>query len=583
VTDTTAGKLVARRKYMPFNQNRQFIGRTPELETLGQKLFVKQDCQKIAVVGLGGIGKTQVVLQCAYSVWEKYHDVSVFWVPALSVEAFELAIGEIARELGIHIVAGKEEDAKVLVRRYLSAARAGKWLLVVYNADDIEILEGSGQKQGILRHLPERELGLTVFTTRDHRIAQSLVRSDVVELSRMTEAEAVDILWHSLSRKDLLHNEATNTQLLVELDCLPLAITQAAAYINCNKQVSLRKYLDLLKNTEQDMVEIMSTEMRDPTRYEQTPSAVAKTWVVSFAQMAQQDPNAAELLQYMSCIAWKAIPKSILPPVEPAARMTSAIGALCSYSFITPRPDEETYDMHRLVHLAARVCVRQEGMTIETQRKTLEHFCNIFPSDEYKNREAWRDYMPHAAKLNDTKERGNAEIREKLCLKVGRCLQVDGRILDAVRWLAESRDLSNTLAEDHPSRLASQHDLAHAYQANGQVKDAVQLLEQVVVIRNRVLAEDHPDRLASQQVLVWAYEAHRHAYWLESEALRRADEAEADLPSVKRSTAESEEAIYYPSQPIGAFNHTRPSRGKGDGDVASSKSRKWWRKLTSRK
>jgi hypothetical protein len=625
VTDATAGQSVARRKYIPFTQNRHFIGRTPELKTLEQKLFVEPDCQKIAVVGLGGIGKTQVVLHFAYSVLEKYPDVSVFWVPALSVEAFELAIGEIARELGIHIAAGREEDAKVLVRRYLSEARAGKWLLVVDNADDLDILKGSGQKQGILRHLPESESGLTVFTTRDHRIAQSLVRSDVIQLSKVTQAEGVDILRHSLVRKKLLLSGTTSHQLLDELDYLPLAITQAAAYVNCNEQLSLRTYLDLLKGSEQDMIYVMSKEMGDPTRYEKTASAVAKTWLVSFKQMVQRDKDAVDLLRHMSCIEWKAIPLSILPSVQPAARMMDAIGTLCSYSFITTRFNEEKYDMHRLVHVAARVWVRQEGMTIETQRKTLEHVCNIFPSDDYENREAWREYMPHAARLNDTKGGENAEIRGTLCLKVGRCLRVDGRILDAVRWLAESRDLRSTLAEEHPSRLhsqhelasayqangqvkdavqllehvvaiekrvlaeehpsrlASQHNLASAYQANGQVKDAVQLLEHVIAIEKRVLAEDHPDRLASQRALVRAYEAHRRAYRLQSEALRRADEAEADLPSVKKSTAESKEAVRHPTQSTGAFNHTRPSEVKGEGDSAGSKSRKWWRKFTSRK
>ena len=39
-----------------------------------------------------------------------------------------------------------------------------------------------------------------------------------------------------------------------------------------------------------------------------------------------------------------------------------------------------------------------------------------------------------------------------------------------------------TLAETHPSRLASQHELAGAYQANGQIKEAVQLLEYVVKV-----------------------------------------------------------------------------------------------------
>ena len=63
------------------------------------------------------------------------------------------------------------------------------------------------------------------------------------------------------------------------------------------------------------------------------------------------------------------------------------------------------------------------------------------------------------------------------------------------------------LAEDHPDQLGSQHNLTGAYQADGQVKKAVELLEYVVTIRETTLAEDHPDRLGSQQDLTWAYQA----------------------------------------------------------------------------
>jgi hypothetical protein len=41
------------------------------------------------------------------------------------------------------------------------------------------------------------------------------------------------------------------------------------------------------------------------------------------------------------------------------------------------------------------------------------------------------------------------------------------------------------LAEDHPSRLASQHELARAYLANGQLTKAMQLLKLCVMIKQR--------------------------------------------------------------------------------------------------
>ena len=85
---------------------------------------------------------------------------------------------------------------------------------------------------------------------------------------------------------------------------------------------------------------------------------------------------------------------------------------------------------------------------------------------------------------------------------------LNGQVKKAVAVLEELvRIKTQVLAEDRPSRLASQHQLAGAYVANGEVKKAVVLLEEVVRIRTQTLAEDHPDRLASQHQLAGAYQA----------------------------------------------------------------------------
>ena len=335
-----------------------------------------------------------MALSFAHSVREKHPEFSVFWVPALSVESFEQAYREIARVWEIGSVSNEQEDVKELVRRHLSATSAGKWLLVIDNADDLNILEGSETVAGLLEYLPESDLGLTIFTTRSHEEAQSLVGGDVVEIERMDQGEAMSLLERSVTRKDLVRNGALAVELLNELDCLPLAITQAAAYMNAKRE-SLSQYLRLIRSTEQDAVHILSTEIRDSTRYKQAASAVATTWVVSFKQIVQQDPIAADLPYFMSCIEWKAIPRSILPQTQPEARTASAIGTLCSYSFLSNRPDEQTCDMHQLVHLAIRVWHDREGDREETTRKAIAHLTEIFPLHDFSKREVWRVYLPH--------------------------------------------------------------------------------------------------------------------------------------------------------------------------------------------
>ena len=57
---------------------------------------------------------------------------------------------------------------------------------------------------------------------------------------------------------------------------------------------------------------------------------------------------------------------------------------------------------------------------------------------------------------------------------------------------------AKVLVEEHPSRLASQHALAGAYEADGQVGNAVELLEHVVAVKAKVLRDDHPSRLKAR-------------------------------------------------------------------------------------
>jgi tetratricopeptide (TPR) repeat protein len=534
--------------YIPFPKNKRFVGRTPTLDKLIQKLFVQNDSQRVALVGLGGVGKTQVALQIAYWTKEIRPDYSVFWVPALSAESFEQAYTEIGRRLVIP-KASEDEDPRESVRRYLSSKAAGRWLLIVDNADDTDLLFGSSKELGgIDEYLPDSESGLILFTTRHMEAAVSLSVSDVVELHEMDQQEAVSFLEKSLIRKDLLQDTAITTELLNELTYLPLAITQAAAYLNTN-QLSISEYLQLLRGTEQNITSLMSREFRDSTRYKSSDNAVATTWLVSFDQIRKSDEAASDLLTFMSRIEPKAIPRSILPGFQSEEQMVHGIGTLCAYAFAVRRGDSEMYDVHRLVHLATRIWVQRQGLTAQTTKNVIEHLAIVFPSDDHVNGAIWREYLPHALRLLQEEEGLGIQERYDLYIQVGRCLQADGRIKEAVRCLVEAyrwmkdhfpeenslRRYSEhvlasayetdgqvskavellehvvsvekkTLVEDHPERLASQHALASAYETDGQVSKAVELLEHVVSVREKTLAEDHPSRLASQHALASAYE-----------------------------------------------------------------------------
>ena len=71
--------------YLPFLRNQRFVGRGTQLERVTQKLLVTKDCQKVALVGLGGVRKSQMALKSAYTVKATRSGCSILWVPALRV------------------------------------------------------------------------------------------------------------------------------------------------------------------------------------------------------------------------------------------------------------------------------------------------------------------------------------------------------------------------------------------------------------------------------------------------------------------------------------------------------------------
>jgi len=200
-------------------------------------------------MGLGGVGKTQLVLELVYQIREKHKNCSVIWIPAMNIESLHQVYVDITQHLSIPGWEEDKADVKRLVQGYLSKESAGQWVLVFDNADNIDMWmakpeskPGSGR---LIEYLPRSNQGCIIFTTRDRKTAVKLAHQSIVEVPEMNEEVAKELLQKYLVNLDLTKTQPDTEALLARLTYLPLAIVQAAAYINENR-ITLVDYLCLL-------------------------------------------------------------------------------------------------------------------------------------------------------------------------------------------------------------------------------------------------------------------------------------------------------------------------------------------------
>ncbi|KAE8383299.1 purine and uridine phosphorylase [Aspergillus bertholletiae] len=515
-------------------RNPKFVGRQGEITKL-EELFAMQDGpRRVAIAGLGGIGKTQVAIELAYRIRDQDQKCSVFWLPCTSHAIIEQAFLNIAETLGLHDV--KPAEVKEQVKTYLSSERAGKWLLVFDNADDTEMwLAANDAAPALEDMLPQSEQGRILFTTRNRKLAMKLAPFNIVSIPDMDKDIAIQILRKALADKGLLKDNVTAASLLEQLAYLPLAITQASAYIVENG-INISDYIALLGEQEQDAVDLLSEDFRDPGRYKEIQNPVITTWLISFKQIQCQNQSAADYLSFMACINPRNIPRSLLPLQITKKQCLDALGILNAYSFTNNEGTD--INMHRLVYIATRNWLRKSGLWSHWVERVATQMQGVFPGADHTNRMLWREYLPHALALvhedEFIKRQDNYII---LVQKIADCLHSDGRYTEA-----ETR--KTVLGAGHPDTLSSMANLAYTWESQGKLQDALTLMKNCSELRSKILGPNHPDvRSSSHQTPLIQKERLHHSQEISASsaaavAIARSTHKERlNLPDTQRQSA----------------------------------------------
>ncbi|OCL04339.1 hypothetical protein AOQ84DRAFT_324569, partial [Glonium stellatum] len=382
---------------VPFERDLKFVGRV-DIQAEIKKALQRQT--RTAIEGIGGVGKSQIAINYCYDFKEQHPEAQVFWVHASSIPRFRQAYTDIARRLLIPGWNDPKVDALQLVYEHLTDEDNCRWLLVLDNADDTEVFFPSagskpktpGEPSGIARYLPHNSRGSILITTRDAHVGIKLANGEQpISVLQMTLQEAKTMMLSKISEKESCC-ESDLITLLNDLECLPLAITQAAAFISENR-ITLSAYLKYLHA---DDANILDNEFYDWRRDSEKSNSVIQTWKLSFDQIRRQNPRAANILSLMAVLDRQGVQSFLLREDQGEAEFIKAIGTLRAFSFITAEKGGEVFEMHRLVQLATQKWLHFQGLLGQWQEHALNILSEEFPFVTYENWAVCEGLFPHA-------------------------------------------------------------------------------------------------------------------------------------------------------------------------------------------
>ncbi|KAF6524935.1 hypothetical protein HZS61_010730 [Fusarium oxysporum f. sp. conglutinans] len=369
---------------VPFDRDNDFVARPDMTAWLRDKY--NSSTGRMALVGMGGFGKSQVAINFAYFINDEASDVNIFWVHASSKPRFEEAYRAIAERMKLPKRDEPSTDILTLVRDWLQNDESGPWLMILDNADDINLFYPKGtDERSLASFLPKRHNGTILVTSRSLDVAERLTGShkNIFQVSTMDEAQGLHLITNKLTG-EFEHDAAV--ELLQALDYIPLAITQAAAYITRRSpRESVESYLEAFQESDQKKNSLLEVDLGDLRRDETVSNSVITTWQVTFEKIRHERPSAANLLSFMSLFDHKGIPEFALHYYngEPADSKDKVDGfeddldVLRSYSLVSVTAVRDVFELHATVQTCTRAWSSSSDTLPKLKRLFLISMCAL--------------------------------------------------------------------------------------------------------------------------------------------------------------------------------------------------------------
>ncbi|TMC20593.1 MAG: tetratricopeptide repeat protein, partial [Chloroflexi bacterium] len=455
-----------------------------------------------------------------------------------------LISGYVALAQTLNLPEQKEQDQTIIVQavlRWLSTHPG--WLLILDNADNLAVLEGL---------LPSKHLGHLLLTTRSQALGPLADPLEVTTMPRDVGATLLLRRARLIALADPLEaaspaDVAIARAIAQELGGLPLALDQAGAYIE-ETRCGMAHYQKLYHLQPSPLL-----KRRGSTKHDY-PASVATTWSLSFKNVEQQDPIAAELLRCCAFVHPDTIPVELFTVgvvhlgttlrqirVDPLV-FDDAIRILLAYSLIHRDPATATLSVHRLVQ-----AVLTDAMPTKTKKlwrkRVIQAVNEAFPAVTFEEWTRCGRLLPHVQICTAQIEHEPIPILAAAAHalhKAGTYLRERGQYSSAEPLLVRARAIyEQHFGSQHLETAKILHNLALLYERQGKYEQAESLHQRAIAIQEQCLGVEHPDTAKSLNdlaIICWQLSKYDEAESLFQRALAiREHHLGAEHPDIART------------------------------------------------
>ena len=547
----------------PFDKDPKFTGRLDIIEALAKSF---RTYRRMALVGWAGIGKSQIAIEYAHRARENVPTLKIFWVRGARHDVFLRSCRDICRKMRLPACDDPEISGGKLLSDWLSDPANGEWLMVLDNVDDettfasvdrtkhSQSLDEPYEDHRLYEWLPQVSHGSILVTSRNRAAARAIVNEDdcIVPVDCFPDSDALFLLRKKLPRDKSPEEDAK--ELVRLLEYLPLAITQAAAYIsNGAGRMTISRYLGYFRSDQIRYLELAANDIRREANGldKDFSNSVLKTWYITFKYLKKHHMDAAECLCLMSLIFGQGIPLEYLLCGEKPDQheIEESVAPLISFQLISEEVGG-AYSIHRLVQLSVQSWLSSNGDFSHQAETVVRVLYHRFPVATHENWNTCEALAPHVD-IASAYELSTLESLENLSLLMNdlalyfvskgywaialeRALKAQKISLDTfqeglhmTRYMAEGtmiqiyenfgkREEAEVLARSLESRAKENYEisdprtmqaislLGEALLSCGKYLEADRVIREALQLREENLGKDHEKTLASLSYLAIA-------------------------------------------------------------------------------